>query len=259
MVRLIRIDFREGGEFTHQDQVMAQVREALQFGGIFVSGGSWFNSFDSHGRFLREQISRPACEASLTFDSQVRRLDLCFSYQTDADELAPFLGLDGLQTSPGALEFGPSSLRVMEMGHPLFRDLPRRLSVAQTHASHVLFPPGLFGGESRLRILCTSGLTGLPIGYDVRGPHKRKGNPDIRILALQCHPEIGVDRRGQLDWERVMKEVRAKREGLVPAFGADVISLIDQNIRLGHQVIRADAGPELLMNGLICLVDSLLN
>lgn len=253
-IRELRVDFDPKADdpqhaIRHwQHQLGPQLRDRLgpKRGGIFVVGGSWNDAYDMTGTAYKQKIGESIVDAVAAEESLHRLLGICFGAQTTADILGDRSAMDSIRTEPGCMEFCPSSIRVVEQSHPLFRDCPTRMTLAQTHSGHVFFGTNKQNASSVLRPIARSGLTGLPIAYDAL---------DGRVIGLQAHPEVRI--KSLEDRAMLMEELAEFDTSLEQTFGVKAEDLNRMWSRAAEYVV-GEAGHEVLLNALLALSESIV-
>lgn len=274
-------DDRENGLLIGGDPAIfaRKLRRYARKGGIVLGVGSWFDSYDQHGRFMKHRLRfRHVADdedgeedvdlwtALKTPGSRVRGLGICMTDQLWSDLLGEDFCDGEIVNMPGALEFGPTGVSVLpgQEGHPLFRDCPSRMTLAMTHSGHVHVPGKFLKHPDRSRAfyrpLAVSELTGLPVA--AQGPNG--------MILLQPHPEMDLvmerePGRVSEDVVKVMAQVEQFKGPLKQKFHLPRMEPIRQNWRLAaekrpgssSQMVVANAGDHLIVNALTFLADDL--
>lgn len=227
----------KGKAIRHMGTVEGKLEKALETPGLILVGGSYYDAHDDYGSFFKQHVGSKILDRVADHRSGVRMHGICFGYQTMADEIGKKENAYSIATEPGALEYCPSPVQVTQPNHPLFRDCPRKMTLAQTHSGHL----GGLGHTSNRIILpiAVSTLTGNPIAYTAY---------DDRVTGIQAHPEIRL--RSTEDRVALMKDLAAIDPVLRGTFGIQAQD-IDRMWREATANIQAEAGPHILVNALL--------
>lgn len=247
-----------------REQVLDSIKEAKEKGGIVVAGGSWYDADDPYGTFHKKNICKPLFTTMMAQRSRLRILGICFSHQTMADVLGEKLFEGRIVTQPGMLEMGAVPTKITVKQHPLFFGIhSRHVTLAQTHSGHVIIPQAMKERPMKgLHVLAYSELTKLPVMVVQEDPESTASNRG-RFVGMQFHPEVDVinPKEGgrSNDFRRIFEQIRGK--GFEPSlredFGDDVMDLVSRNLDEVEGRLRGNAGPHLLVNALLYLLNSL--
>ncbi|MBI5415127.1 hypothetical protein HZA38_06485 [Candidatus Peregrinibacteria bacterium] len=256
-----KTDFREMSQTTEPEKIIRHVQgirlsieNLLQNGGLLVSGGGSEDADDRNAEAMGKLLQRPL-ENMAEGNSNVRAFGICLGEQiickTVGEMMNINLGTKTHQKPPievvqGGLEFGPVPIRVDNASHShhIFHDLPRILTLASTHSSHVVDhrDGGVFDDTQRIiRWLATSQLSGMPVIAEI---FNGKG------IVMQPHPEISLA-PGKDDVSRLFAQLEERGVGNIwqERFGIG-ISGPRKNYDLIRQSERGDAGKWLLLQTL---------
>ncbi len=246
--------FNNDGEFS------SKFRDLLEEGGIFISGGSFYNAFDPEGEEYKAVATRPLFKKYCEGDRNLRILNICFSLQQWADVAGEHFTEQYhdrvVEVIPGALEFGPTPIKLPKRtrNQRFFRGFPPNFTAAMTHSSHVSLDNKGNGIYPVMVPLAYSGLTNLPIAW---------ADDDSRVVSVQFHPEVSLvnacDKDGHV--ERIIEELRKFESQIRGSFGVGVDDL-QENWKLrnadGKPRVTADIWDLFIANTLFSFAKDLV-
>jgi len=227
--------FRENMRDTTFARIMDQ-----EMRGILVGGGSHHDTYKPSGSFFQEKVGRPLLTKLEDPKYPLFGFPVCFLYQLFIALLNKNAGKNE-RVVAGALEFGPSSARVINKNHPLFRNCfpkneeaskPLLLSVSETRSGHLLdTPQEILEGITPLAV---NPLTKKVLSYET----KNGG-----IIGIQWHPEI----RSLTDFQKIAKEIGDNTLGKI--FGIKIKTIM-RNPQNACPNIKGDSNMMVFANAL---------
>lgn len=173
------------------DKYKASFDRAVSMPRVVISGGTFSDADDVHGRWFQEQIMTKLLE-----DRHVQSLMICWSYQVMARAAAKKFGFP-LYVINGALRWGALPIDVIapELAGAAFQARGRfqEVTAGFTHSDHLIIP-GYTGFQHKIRkdptgdealgaefqVVARDSVTRLPAAYTI----------NQHVVGLAFHPEI---------------------------------------------------------------------
>lgn len=205
-------------DLSREEWPEERIDERINQGGIFLVGGSWFDTYEGQGALFKEKIGPRFLSALEDPNSSFCYLGVCWGYQYMVDLIGEKYCNGLVRTVPGPLEIGPTPIRkITEKAHLLLDDLPTSGTVQMTRSGHVIdLRP------ENLREATKHFITPVLISDLTKHPAGMVGMND-RFVGIQSHSEINSD----ASVAAVLNQMKDHTQGLKDTFGIEMSDIKD--------------------------------